>query len=169
MTYLTLTCQRARAAGKWNGVTVAVKVVEHAVMQGGTDELREGAMCRGIVHPNVVSTYTVRTLCLSTGRSATLTAPPLGQPLGQPLAPCWPSDAGECCPAGGCCPGDSPDPCHGQSDCPLETWMLLVRSRWRRRGAGAAARGRACVRMLGLKHAAVRLAERSSALRHPAA
>ena len=43
------------AAGKWKGVTVAVKIVEHT-SEGSTSikELRESILSSSIIHPNVV-------------------------------------------------------------------------------------------------------------------
>jgi hypothetical protein len=47
-----------RAAGKWKGVTVAVKIVEHsAETEGELLQLRESLLSSSIVHPNVVSAY----------------------------------------------------------------------------------------------------------------
>ena len=46
------------AAGKWKGVTVAVKIVEHsAETEGELLQLRESLLSSSIVHPNVVSAY----------------------------------------------------------------------------------------------------------------
>lgn len=56
-------------AGKWNGVTVAVKVVEHAALPGGTNQLSESVMGQSIVHPNIVATYKIRTMCAPTSWS----------------------------------------------------------------------------------------------------
>lgn len=43
-------------AGKWKGVTVAVKIVEHsAETEGELLQLRESLLSSSIVHPNVVS------------------------------------------------------------------------------------------------------------------
>jgi len=42
-------------AGKWKGVTVAVKIVEHsAETEGELLQLRESLLSSSIVHPNVV-------------------------------------------------------------------------------------------------------------------
>lgn len=119
-------------AGRWNGVTVAVKVVEHTALPGGTMELRECAMAQSIVHPNIVATYKIRTLCLATEKGATLTAPLL--PLASNPSP------KPCC-AGGC-PGEDGseadsdgDPCNGIPNCQMETWMLLVRAQGSRPAA----------------------------------
>ncbi len=47
-----------RAAGKWKGVTVAVKIVEHsAETEGELLQLRESLLSSSIVHPNVVSAH----------------------------------------------------------------------------------------------------------------
>ncbi|CAL5227539.1 g10528 [Coccomyxa viridis] len=49
--------------GKWKGVTVAVKIVEHsAETEGELLQLRESLLSSSIVHPNVVATYKVRTV-----------------------------------------------------------------------------------------------------------
>ena len=46
------------AAGKWKGVTVAVKIVEHsAETEGELLQLRESLLSSSIVHPNVVSAH----------------------------------------------------------------------------------------------------------------
>lgn len=43
------------AAGKWKGVTVAVKIVEHgSEAKGGIRQLRESILSSSIIHPNVV-------------------------------------------------------------------------------------------------------------------
>ena len=50
-------------AGKWKGTTVAVKILEHsAESSSGLKELRESVLSSSIIHPNVVSTYKIRTL-----------------------------------------------------------------------------------------------------------
>lgn len=42
-------------AGKWKGVTVAVKIVEHSSeANGGIRQLRESILSSSIIHPNVV-------------------------------------------------------------------------------------------------------------------
>lgn len=42
-------------AGKWKGVTVAVKIVEHtSEANGGIRQLRESILSSSIIHPNVV-------------------------------------------------------------------------------------------------------------------
>ena len=42
--------------GKWKGVTVAVKIVEHtSEASAGIKELRESILSSSIIHPNVVS------------------------------------------------------------------------------------------------------------------
>jgi hypothetical protein len=42
-------------SGKWKGVTVAVKIVEHtAETEGELIQLRESLLSSSIVHPNVV-------------------------------------------------------------------------------------------------------------------
>ena len=47
----------ALLVGKWKGVTVAVKIVEHsAETEGELLQLRESLLSSSIVHPNVVST-----------------------------------------------------------------------------------------------------------------
>ena len=44
------------SVGKWKGVTVAVKIVEHsAETEGELLQLRESLLSSSIVHPNVVS------------------------------------------------------------------------------------------------------------------
>ncbi|KAK9906630.1 hypothetical protein WJX75_005201 [Coccomyxa subellipsoidea] len=49
--------------GKWKGVTVAVKIVEHtSEANGGIRQLRESILSSSIIHPNVVSTYKIRTI-----------------------------------------------------------------------------------------------------------
>ncbi|BDA46411.1 probable serine/threonine-protein kinase/receptor R826 at N-terminal half [Coccomyxa sp. Obi] len=49
--------------GKWKGVTVAVKIVEHSSeANGGIRQLRESILSSSIIHPNVVSTYKIRTI-----------------------------------------------------------------------------------------------------------
>lgn len=53
----------ASRAGKWKGTTVAVKILEHsAESSSGLKELRESVLSSSIIHPNVVSTYKIRTL-----------------------------------------------------------------------------------------------------------
>jgi hypothetical protein len=53
-------CRRQRAgahvaAGKWKGVTVAVKIVEHtSEASTSIKELRESILSSSIIHPNVV-------------------------------------------------------------------------------------------------------------------
>ena len=50
-------------AGKWKGTTVAVKILEHsAESSSGIKELRESVLSSSIIHPNVVSTYKIRTI-----------------------------------------------------------------------------------------------------------
>ena len=53
---------KALGAGKWKGVTVAVKIVEHsAETEGELLQLRESLLSSSIVHPNVVSlSFTLR-------------------------------------------------------------------------------------------------------------
>ncbi|KAK9822208.1 hypothetical protein WJX81_005892 [Elliptochloris bilobata] len=49
--------------GKWKGVQVAVKIVEHSSeADRDLSELRESVLSTAIQHPNVVSTYKVRTI-----------------------------------------------------------------------------------------------------------
>lgn len=44
------------ATGKWKGVTVAVKIVEHnAETENELIQLRESLLSSSVVHPNVVS------------------------------------------------------------------------------------------------------------------
>lgn len=51
------------SAGKWRGTTVAVKIIEHsAESSSGIKELRESVLSSSIIHPNVVSTYKIRTI-----------------------------------------------------------------------------------------------------------
>ena len=51
------------SAGKWKGTTVAVKIIEHsAESSSGIKELRESVLSSSIIHPNVVSTYKIRTI-----------------------------------------------------------------------------------------------------------
>ncbi|KAK9838332.1 hypothetical protein WJX81_005126 [Elliptochloris bilobata] len=111
--------------GKWNGVTVAVKVVEHAALPGGTMELRESVMGQSIVHPNISATYKIRTMCLATNEGATLTPPTLAPPPGASgEEPCCGGGNPKAC-ADGEFPADKADPCDGVPDCRMETWMLL--------------------------------------------
>ncbi|EIE23924.1 kinase-like protein [Coccomyxa subellipsoidea C-169] len=51
------------ATGKWKGVTVAVKIVEHnAETESELVQLRESLLSSSVVHPNVIATYKVRTV-----------------------------------------------------------------------------------------------------------
>ena len=122
-------------------MTVAVKVVEHCALPGGTMELRECAMAQSIVHPNIVATYKIRTVCLATDKGATLMAPmlpPGASAVGEAKPCCVGSASG---PSGdGAFQADSDDPCNGVPNCQMETWMLLVRARARRDAA--------CLRLL---------------------
>ena len=55
--------QQGWPAGKWKGTTVAVKIIEHsAESSSGIKELRESVLSSSIIHPNVVSTYKIRTI-----------------------------------------------------------------------------------------------------------
>ena len=48
-------CLMIGRAGKWKGVTVAVKIVEHSSeANGGIRQLRESILSSSIIHPNVV-------------------------------------------------------------------------------------------------------------------
>lgn len=115
-------------------MTVAVKVVEHCALPGGTMELRECAMAQSIVHPNIVATYKIRSLCLATEKGATLTAPLLPLASTPGAKPCW---AGGCPGEDGASEADSDgDPCNGIPNCQMETWMLLVRAQACRKSAG---------------------------------
>ena len=50
-------------AGKWKGVTVAVKIVEHnEETESSLNQLRESLLSSSIVHPNVVSILSCTTL-----------------------------------------------------------------------------------------------------------
>lgn len=49
--------------GRWNGATVAVKLVEHTALGGDLKQLqREAELAMSVSHPNVVNTYKVSTL-----------------------------------------------------------------------------------------------------------
>jgi serine/threonine protein kinase len=55
--------QGVPCAGKWKGVTVAVKVIEHtSEASKSVKELRESMLSASIIHPNVVTTYKIRTI-----------------------------------------------------------------------------------------------------------
>ena len=55
---------KALGAGKWKGVTVAVKIVEHsAETEGELLQLRESLLSSSIVHPNVVSLSYISMAC----------------------------------------------------------------------------------------------------------
>ncbi|KAL4418774.1 hypothetical protein ABPG77_010379, partial [Micractinium sp. CCAP 211/92] len=54
--------------GRWNGVVVAVKVVEHRVSGGETPSLsREPLLCMSVSHPNCISTYKLSVIRLLRG------------------------------------------------------------------------------------------------------
>ena len=71
-------------AGKWKGTTVAVKILEHsAESSSGIKELRESVLSSSIIHPNVVSTYKIRTI-----PAASRKAPPKVEPVCRIGSPC---------------------------------------------------------------------------------
>ncbi|BDA46412.1 probable mitogen-activated protein kinase kinase kinase 11 [Coccomyxa sp. Obi] len=103
--------------GKWKGVTVAVKIVEHnAETESELMQLRESLLSSSVVHPNVIATYKVRTVRVVDERSVNDSANDgSGHVERPPTIPKLDS------------PGDStkgPEVDGGSQDM-RETWMLL--------------------------------------------